>query len=89
LKELTEETAENASSYTKKEWKEMASELKKINAKLSNACKDLTDEQIREIKKLKKKLKKELADFDGDKLKEDLEEISIQVCETLEEILSE
>lgn len=88
LKKLTETTGENAASYTKEEWKKIAEEFKRINGKAAEACKNLTAEQKKEIRKLKNKLKKEVADFDSDELKKELGDMADQAGETLKGILS-
>lgn len=71
LKELTEETAKNASSYTKNDWEEVVEKFKKITKKGEKACKNLSEEQAKEIKKLKNKLKKKIANFDSEALERD------------------
>lgn len=88
LKKLTETTSENASSYTKEEWKKIAEEFKRINRKATEACKNLTAEQKKEIRKLKNKLKKEVANFDSDELKKEFGDMADQASETLKGILS-
>lgn len=88
LKELTETTARNASSYTKEDWKKVAEEFKEINEKGAEVCKNLTEEQAREIKKLKKDLVKEASDFDSEELKKELEDMADKAGEALKNIFS-
>lgn len=89
LKELTETTAENASSYTQEDWKKVAEEFKEINEKGAEVCKNLTEEQLKEIKKLKKDLMKKSADFDSEELKEELEDIADKASDALKDIFSD
>lgn len=89
LKELTETTAQNASSYTKEDWEKVAEEFKEINKKGAEACKNLTEEQLKEIKRFKKELKKESANFDSEEFKKELEKITDKASETLKDIFSD
>lgn len=86
LKELTEETAKNASSYTQEDWKEVAAEFRKLNEKGAEACKELTDEQAKEIRKLKKELRSKAAGVDSEELKKELDDLSEQAGEALKDI---
>lgn len=88
LKELTETTAENASSYTKEDWQKVAEEFKEINEKGAEVCKELTEEQAKEIKKIKKELMKEASDFDSEELKKELENMADKAGEALKELFS-
>jgi len=88
LKELTETTAKNASSYTKEDWKKVAEEFKEINEKGVESCKNLTEEQKEKIRKFKKELMKEATDFDSKELKEELENIADKTGRTLKDIFS-
>lgn len=72
LKDLMEETAENASSYDADDWKDVLEEFKEINEKAADACKDMTEEQAKEIKKLKKELSKKISNFNAEKAGESL-----------------
>lgn len=89
LRELTEKAVKNAPSYTKEDWEQVAEDFRRLNEKGAEACKDLTDEQAREIGKLKKELRKKAAAIDGKTLKNALEDLTKQADEALKDLFED
>lgn len=87
MKELSEEAIENADKYTAEDWQEVGEEFIEINKKGAGVLKDLTREQMKELKKFSKKIKKQVpelddSDFDsmmdkaGDAMKDFMDKLS-------------
>lgn len=64
MKALSEEAVENADKYTAEDWQKVGEEFIEINKKGAGVLKDLTKEQMKELKKFSKKIKKEVPDLD-------------------------
>ena len=64
MKELSEKTIENADKYTAEDWQKIGEEFIEINKKGAGVLKDLSREQMKELKKFSKKIKKEVPDLD-------------------------
>lgn len=64
MKALSEEAVENADTYTAEDWKKVGEEFVEINKKGAGVLKDLSREQMKELKKLSKKISKQVPDLD-------------------------
>ena len=51
MKKLTEETLQNASTYTEEDWKRVGEEYRKINQKGKKVLEDMTEDQKKELEK--------------------------------------
>lgn len=72
MKELAEETMQNASSYTEEDWKEVGERFKEINAKGKGLLNEMTEEQQKEIENLSEEFVNKAADFNHQEFKEEL-----------------
>lgn len=70
MKNLTEETFENASSYTAEDWEKVGKEFVEINKKGAGVLGDLSKEQLKELKKMRKELSKKAPSIDSSDMDE-------------------
>ena len=83
MKELSEEAIENADTYTAEDWQKVGEEFVEINKKGAGVLKDLTREQMKELKKFSKKIKKEVPDLD----ESDFEEMMDNAGEAMKDFI--
>lgn len=86
LKELSQKTADNATSYTKEDWKKVMDDFNAINKKGMKTCKNLTEEQMQEIDNLKKNLMKESKDFNNE-LKDNINDMTEKAGDAIKKVL--
>lgn len=83
MKELSEEAIENADTYTAEDWEKLGNEFVEINKKGAGVLKDLSKEQMKELKKFSKKIKKEMPDLD----ESDFEEMMNNAGEAMKDFM--
>lgn len=72
MKELAEETMQNAPSYTEDDWKEVGERFKEINAKGKGLLDEMTKEQQKEIEAFSEEFVNKAADFNHQEFKKEL-----------------
>ncbi len=87
MKALTEETYENASSYTAEDWKRVGEEFVEINKKGMGVLKDLSKEQIKELKKMKKELSKKAPELDTSSFEENMDDMMDKANDAMKDLM--
>ena len=87
MRALTEETFENASTYTAEDWKNVSEELVEINKKGVGVLKDLSKEQMLELKKMRKSLSKNAPGIDTSSFEDNLNNIFHKANDAMKEFI--
>ena len=75
MRELTEETLKNASSYTDEDWKKVGERFREINAKGKDLLDQMTEEQRKELKDFSQEFSDQASEFNHQEFKEDLDNL--------------
>ena len=87
MKDLTEETRKNASSYTAEDWKKVGEEFVEINKKGFGVLKDLSREQLKELKKMRKEFSKKAPDFDDSDFEDQLDDMMDKASDAMNDFM--
>ena len=86
MKKLTEETLQNASTYTEEDWKRVGEEYRKINQKGKKVLEKMTEDQRKELEKFSEKMSDKAAEFNHEELKKQFDDIMEQANDFVDDI---
>ena len=86
MKKLTEETLQNASTYTEEDWKRVGEEYREINQKGKKVLEDMTEDQKKELEKFAEEMGDKAAEFNHDELKEQFNDLMKQADDFINNI---
>lgn len=89
MKELTEETLQNASTYTEEDWKRVGEEYSKINEKGKKVLEEMTEDQKKELEKFAKEMGDKAEEFNHDELKEQFNDLMEQADDFINDMINE
>lgn len=75
MKNLTEETLKNASTYTEEDWKRVGEEYRSINEKGKKVLENMTEDQRKELEKFSEKMSDKAAEFNHEELKKQFNDL--------------
>ena len=87
MKSLSEETFENASSYTAEDWEKVGKEFMEINQKGAGLLKDLSKEQLKELKKMRKELAKKAPQLDNSDMEKNLDKMLDKANDAMKDLM--
>ena len=87
MKALTEETRANASTYTAEDWQKVGEEFVEINKKGFALLKDLSKEQLKELKKMRKELKKKAPNLDDSDFEDQLDDMMDKANDAVKDLM--
>ena len=86
MKNLTEETLQNASTYTEEDWKRVGEEYRKINQKGKKVLEKMTEDQKKELEKFAEEMGDKAAEFNHDELKKQFNDLMEQADDFINNI---
>ncbi len=86
MKKLTEETLQNASTYTEEDWKRVGEEYRSINEKGKKVLENMTEDQRKELEKFSEKMSDKAAEFNHEELKKQFDDIMEQANDFVDDI---
>lgn len=86
MKNLTEETLQNASTYTEEDWKRVGEEYRSINEKGKKVLENMTEDQRKELEKFSEKMSDKAAEFNHEELKKQFDDIMEQANDFVDDI---
>lgn len=89
MKKLTEETLQNASTYTEEDWKRVGEEYSKINEKGKKVLEEMTEDQKKELEKFAKEMGDKAEEFNHDELKEQFNDLMEQADDFINDMINE
>lgn len=75
MKNLTEETLKNASTYTEEDWKRVGEEYRSINEKGKKVLENMTEDQRKELEKFSEEMSDKAAEFNHEELKKQFNDL--------------
>ena len=89
MRELTEETLKNASSYTEKDWEKVGERFKEINAKGKDLLDKMTEEQREELKEFSQEFADQASEFDHQEFKKEIGNLLDQADSFIDEAIKQ
>ena len=86
MKNLTEETLKNASTYTEEDWKRVGEEYRSINEKGKKVLENMTEDQRKELEKFSEEMSDKAAEFNHEELKKQFDDIMEQANDFVNDI---
>ena len=86
MKNLTEETLKNASTYTEEDWKRVGEEYRSINEKGKKVLENMTEDQRKELEKFSEEMSDKAAEFNHEELKKQFDDIMEQANDFVDDI---
>ena len=89
MKALTEETLQNASTYTEEDWKEVGEKYRSINEKGKKVLEDMTEDQRKELEKFTEEMSDKAVEFNHEELKEQFNDLMQQADDFIDKVINE
>jgi len=86
MKNLTEETLKNASTYTEEDWKRVGEEYRSINEKGKKVLENMTEDQRKELEKFSEEMSDKATEFNHEELKKQFDDIMEQANDFVNDI---
>lgn len=89
MKALTEETLQNASTYTEEDWKEVGEKYRSINEKGKKVLENMTEDQRKELEKFTEEMSDKAVEFNHEELKEQFNDLMQQADDFIDKVINE